>query len=325
VRAEARGRSARLGRRAREGASSRVMDTAPPTAPSVLGPALGLVETPAPAAVLDWLEDWLLADGAEAVSRSGSTSLEDEARDRPPAWPRAHVRALYASASEAERAARALGALGFPARAREARAESLLAPSKERLAPRIFAERLVVLGFDDPVPESARALVRLEPGAGFGTGTHPTTALCLDWLARQDLRDLLVLDYGTGSGILALAALALGARRAWGLDTDSLARAAARANGRANGWGRRFLVRASPSHPPFAADLVCANLLLGILVDLAPRLPRLHRPGGSLLLSGILTSQTEDVVAAYRDYVCEERIEREGWAALVLRHQAAGP
>ena len=303
------------------------MDTSPSSVPPAFGHALGLVETSAPAAVLDWLEAWLLADGAEAVSRTGDTTPEDEARDAPPDWPVARVRALYAAPARAETAGRVLRALGFPARATEARADALLAPSRERLPPRIFAERLAVLGADDPPPvRGPQTLVRLDPGAGFGTGTHPTTALCLDWLARQDLRDLLVLDYGTGSGILALAALALGAHRAWGIDTDPLAREAARANARANGYGRRFLVRASPARPPFAADLVCANLLRNLLVRLAPRFPRLHRPGGYLLLSGVLAPQAEEVLDAYREhYVCEDRIERAGWAALVLRHTADGP
>jgi ribosomal protein L11 methyltransferase len=298
------------------------MDTSPPTAPPAAGHVLGLVETTAPAAVFDWLEEWFVARGAQAVSRTGATRREDEARDTPPAWPVAQIRALFPAPASAETAAATLRALGFSAHASAAAIEALLAPARERLPPRIFADRLVVLGRDDPLLVPApTAVVRLDPGAGFGTGTHPTTALCLDWLARQNLRDLLVLDYGTGSGILALAALALGARRAWGIDTDPLARASARANGRANGVGRRFLVRATSSRPPFVADLVCANLLRNILLRLAPRFPRLHRRGGYLLLSGVLASQAPEIIDAYRDlYTCEDRIEREGWAALVFRH-----
>ena len=299
------------------------MSSPPPVPPTATANMLGLLETSAPAAVLAWLEDWLFHSGAVSVSESGVTRLEDEARDTPPGWPVSELRALYNTPAQAESAARSLQALGFNTRTLATSEEALLAPARERLPPRTFAGRLVVLGTDDPPPRGgAEAVVRLDPGTGFGTGTHPSTALCLDWLARQNLEGLLVLDYGTGSGILGLAALALGAQRVWGIDTDPLARAAARDNARANGYGRRFLVRATPARPPFAADLICANLLRNILLALAPRMARLHRPGGHLLLSGLLVTQAEDILTAYgASYVCAERIERADWTALVLHHR----
>ncbi len=299
------------------------MSRTPKVPPTASANMLGVLETSAPAAVLAWLEDWLFQSGAASVSQSGVTHLEDETRDTPPCWPVSEVRALYGTPAQAESAARTLQALGFNARALATSEEALLAPTREPLPPRTFAGRLVILGTDDPPPRGAAgAIVRLDPGMGFGTGTHPSTALCLDWLARQNLEGLSVLDYGTGSGILGLAALALGAKRVWGLDTDPLARAAARQNARANGYGRRFLVRATPARPPFAADLICANLLRNILLALAPRMARLHRPGGHLLLSGLLVTQAEDILTAYgASYVCAERIERADWTALVLHHR----
>jgi ribosomal protein L11 methyltransferase len=150
---------------------------------------------------------------------------------------------------------------------------------------------------------AADALVLdLDPGLAFGTGTHPTTALCLEWLDRHPPAGLQVLDYGCGSGILALAALRLGAASAIGVDHDPQALEASEENARRNGLGERLRVYLPDDEPRIPADLLLANILAAPLIDLAPQLARRVRPGGAILLSGILQEQAEAVAAAYRPW-----------------------
>ncbi|MBI2382679.1 MAG: 50S ribosomal protein L11 methyltransferase [Gammaproteobacteria bacterium] len=152
---------------------------------------------------------------------------------------------------------------------------------------------------DDP----QAIVVMLDPGLAFGTGTHPTTALCLDWLAAQDLRGRTVLDYGCGSGILAVAALKLGAASAVGVDIDPQALLATRDNAVANGVGDRMRTYLPEILPAAAYDVVLANILARPLVDLAPRLAPCVKPGGSIVMAGLLTRQADEVRAAYAPFV----------------------
>jgi ribosomal protein L11 methyltransferase len=162
--------------------------------------------------------------------------------------------------------------------------------------------------------------VTLDPGLAFGTGTHATTALCLEWLEAQDLRGLSVLDYGCGSGILAVAALVLGARSAVCVDIDPQALQATRENALANGVAERIETCLPEDFEPFTADLVVANILAGPLIALAPRLAHCVRPGGRLALSGLLQRQAEEVRTAYLQWFdCEADGEREGWTRISAR------
>jgi ribosomal protein L11 methyltransferase len=150
-------------------------------------------------------------------------------------------------------------------------------------------------------PDAQDALVvDLDPGLAFGTGTHPTTALCLRWLDGADLKGLRVLDFGCGSGILAIAAARLGAASVVAVDHDPQALEATRENAAKNAVAERIRVLASqaPLTAPF--DLVLANILALTLVELAPVICPLAAPQGHLLLSGILSAQAEEVAAAYR-------------------------
>lgn len=149
-------------------------------------------------------------------------------------------------------------------------------------------------------PETAAVNIILDPGLAFGTGTHATTALCLQWLSEQNLRDKDVIDYGCGSGILAIAALKLGARHAIATDLDPQALAVARENAARNAVLDRLHVCEPATLPEStSADVVLANILAGALVELAPRLTALTRAGGQLALSGIMSHQAEEVRAAY--------------------------
>lgn len=179
-----------------------------------------------------------------------------------------------------------------------------------------FGERLWVAPLEraTEVRDPAAVIVRLDPGLAFGTGTHPSTALCLEWLASQELAGAQVLDYGCGSGVLAIAALALGAARAVGTDIDPQALTAARDNAAANGVADRFSAVAAAECVPFPADVVLANILANPLIALAPRLACSIRPGGQLVLAGLLESQAGDVRRAYApwfDFAADA--VRDGW------------
>lgn len=184
--------------------------------------------------------------------------------------------------------------------------------------PMHFGGRLWIVptGFEPPDPAAVNLL--LDPGLAFGTGTHPTTALCLEWLARHPPQGAQVIDYGCGSGVLTLAALKLGARSAWAVDIDPQALTATAANAEKNSIPAKDLHTAPPDGlPPMQGDLVLANILANTLIDLAPTLSALVRPGGHLLLSGILSEQAAAVGSAYAArFEMMPAVEREGWALL---------
>jgi ribosomal protein L11 methyltransferase len=161
-------------------------------------------------------------------------------------------------------------------------------------------------------------VVRLDAGLGFGSGAHPTTALCLQWLAGHPPRDAVVIDWGCGSGILALAAARLGARQVWALDIDPQALTATRDNARRNDVADRLVVSAPDALPAsVSADVLLANILAPVLVELAPRLLAALRPGGALLLSGLLEHQVPEVVRAFeREVRFDPPVIGQGWACL---------
>lgn len=170
-------------------------------------------------------------------------------------------------------------------------------------------------------PDPQATVVRLDPGLAFGTGTHPTTLLCLQWLARQKVEGLDVVDYGCGSGILGIAALLRGARHLGAVDIDPQALTATADNCQRNGiTAERFNTYLPKQLPEVAADVVFANILAGPLVELAPVLTRLTRPGGYLCLAGLLASQAEVVKAAYAQHFQFDRDQRQDeWVQLSAR------
>ena len=163
-----------------------------------------------------------------------------------------------------------------------------------------------------------RVRLQLDPGLAFGTGTHPTTRLCLEWLERELPAHAAVIDYGCGSGILAIAAVLLGARQVVAIDIDPQALQSTQANALANPPAAQRLVAQDPHAPkPAAADVVLANILSMPLKLLAPVLISLLAPGGKLVLSGILQRQADEVAQAYRPALALEIYgEREGWVCL---------
>ncbi|WP_443191489.1 50S ribosomal protein L11 methyltransferase [Pseudomonas indica] len=193
----------------------------------------------------------------------------------------------------------------------------------DNFQPMRFGRRLWIVPSWHAAPEPDAVNLLLDPGLAFGTGTHPTTALCLEWLDGQDLTGRQLLDFGCGSGILAIAALLLGAERAVGTDIDPQALEASRDNAERNGIDHaRFPLYLPEALPAEQADVVVANILAGPLVSLAPQITRLVRPGGLLALSGVLAEQADEVRAAYQDaFELDPTAEKDGWVRISGRRR----
>ncbi|MEJ2479143.1 MAG: 50S ribosomal protein L11 methyltransferase [Acidihalobacter sp.] len=270
------------------------------------------------------VEARLLAAGALSVTvgDAGDVPVLEPAPGETPLWPENTLTALFPQDAELAPLGAALSSEFDLAAA--ARIEAVEDQDWERawmddFRPLRFGRRLWICPSWQDAPEADAVNLILDPGLAFGTGTHPTTALCLEWLDANPPSGGLVLDYGCGSGILSLAALKLGARHAWAVDIDPQALSATEANAERNGIGAGNLYAVDPAGlPPLEADLVIANILSGPLVELAPTLCEHLKQGGRLVLSGILAEQADAVREAYAP--CIDRWEpdavREGWVRL---------
>jgi len=270
-------------------------------------------------------EDALIELGAVAVT------LEDAADDpvlepgpgETPLWPTVVVKALFDPDTDPAELARALAA-ALPD-APSPRFEVLADQAWERVwlqdfRPMRFGRRLWVCPGGLPAGDVDAIRVELDPGLAFGTGTHPTTALCLEWLDGQELAGCAVVDYGCGSGILAVAAAKLGASRVLAVDIDPQALIATRENALRNQVAGALTVTGNPVLAPHSADVLLANILAGPLVELAPRFAEALVPGGRLALSGLLPEQADAVTAAYRPWFhIETTTTRDGWVLLSAR------
>ncbi len=168
--------------------------------------------------------------------------------------------------------------------------------------PMQFGRRLWICPSWREVPDPQAVNVMLDPGLAFGTGTHPTTALCLEWLDNLDLSGKTVIDFGCGSGILAIAAIKLGAAKVIGIDIDPQALLASKDNAARNGVEDQIEVYLPKDQPEgLVADVVVANILAYPLRELSPIIKGLLKPGGQLAMSGILDTQAESVAEFYRD------------------------
>ncbi len=184
--------------------------------------------------------------------------------------------------------------------------------------PMQFGKRLWICPSWRDIPDPNAVNVMLDPGLAFGTGTHPTTALCLTWLDSLDLNNKIVIDYGCGSGILAIAALKLGAERVIGIDIDPQAIQASRDNAERNNVSQKiglYLAQDLPDN--LQADVVIANILAGPLKELAPQISKLVKTDGKLGLSGILANQSQSVCEAYKSqFELDPVIEQEEWCRI---------
>jgi ribosomal protein L11 methyltransferase len=280
------------------------------------------------AAEADALSDALLARGAASATvedaRAG-TPDEQPVFDEPSAgttgaWARARIRALVAADADAgEVIAAAAADAGLTAAphyvVEEVADADWVRASQAQFEPIRISERLWIVPSWHSAPDPGAINIALDPGLAFGTGSHPTTRLCLQWLERHVRPGSCVLDYGCGSGILAIGAMKLGARAAVGVDVDPVAVAAARENAARNGVAARFIGTDSPL--VLVADLVVANILANPLKGLAPVLAAHCRPGGRIALAGILAPQTDALAAAYAPWFDVTRFaDDDGWVCL---------
>jgi ribosomal protein L11 methyltransferase len=166
---------------------------------------------------------------------------------------------------------------------------------------------------EDPIPPNLTVL-NLDPGLAFGTGMHPTTQLCLEWLSANDLSGQTVMDFGCGSGILGVAAGCLGASQITGLDIDPQALLATEHNASLNDLVVETLL---PDQTPSCTfDVVVANILANPLIDLADTLNNLTQPGGKIIMAGLLDEQADHVRAAYPNIHFDADVSKEGWTRL---------
>ncbi len=285
----------------------------------------------------DAVEEALLASGAQSITfqdRGDEPVLEPQVGEMR-LWQDTLVRALFDAGSDAAGNLGRLAASLGPQITRNARIRGV----EDRVWERVwlmdwksmrFGEHLWVCPTDAPAPADPGAIiVRMDPGLAFGTGTHPTTALCLEALSGLHLSGKCVIDYGCGSGILSVAALKLGAARALAVDVDPQALLATRDNALRNGVGAE-LVAVDPAAALPPGDVVVANILAATLLDLLPVLAGACRPGGELLLSGVLCGQAEAIATAYAaDFSLVRTLHRDDWCCLQARRRgvnsAGGP
>jgi ribosomal protein L11 methyltransferase len=249
--------------------------------------------------------------GAESLllTDAGDDPVLEPAPDEQPLWPGVVVRAVFRDNVDLRELCTLLRAAcvleGDPEVAPLADADWLDA-ARQHFAPRAFGARLWLAPAhtepDAGAAPTGRVTVRLHMGLAFGTGEHPTTALCLEWLDANVRRGDSVLDYGCGSGVLAIAAIALGAEHAWAVDHDPQALTASEENTRLNGVETRVEVLPPERLAQFTVNTIVANILAGPLTVLAPELARRLEPGGRVVLSGILERQIARVTAAYEPY-----------------------
>ncbi len=260
----------------------------------------------------DAAADVLQAAGAHAVTFAGAgpEELLEPGPGEQPLWERIALQALLPPDTSLKSLRQRLEVLGASLDDVEFVApEDWQARWRAHAVRGCFGGRLWLMPrdepFDPPATSPAPVVMRLDPGLAFGSGSHPTTRLCLAALAGLPLDGLVVLDYGCGSGVLAVAAALLGATRVVAVDHDPQALTATRDNAGFNGIGAPRLETLAPQDLPPADraarqfDVVVANILANPLIELAPRLTALTRPGGRLLLSGVLEAQCPSVTAAY--------------------------
>ena len=266
--------------------------------------------------------------GAIAVTLgdAGDAPVLEPAPGETPLWPAVRLRALFPASVAADATAAALAdELGVESGAVAIERVEDRVWEREWLKdfrPMRFGRRLWVCPAGQRPDGPADALLSLDPGLAFGTGTHPTTALCLEWLDGEIQGGERVLDYGCGSGILALAALALGAAAATAFDIDPQALIATRENAAKNGLAAQLVIAQSADGLGGGFDVVLANILSGPLIALAPDLAARAGPDGKIVLAGLLDRQASEVAQAYRPWFdIGPAAEREGWTLLAGRRR----
>ena len=270
------------------------------------------------------IEGLLEALGALSVTLADAADeplLEPRPGDHP-VWAETVVTGLFEAGTDPEGLRRAILSAASERSIHRLETEVLEDRAWERawmddFHPMGFGGRLWVCPSGSSAPDPEAATVYLDPGLAFGTGTHPTTRLCLEWLAESDLKGKHLLDLGCGSGILAIAALKLGAATATAIDHDPQALQATSENAEKNGVLDRLTITGSAGPQQAPADILVANILAGTLIDLEPRIRQWVRPGGWMALSGVLEEQGNAVEQTYSTHFMMKRPRRDGeWLLL---------
>ena len=272
------------------------------------------------------LENALLEQGALAITLSDAQDqpLFEPLPGETPLWERVELAGLFDAAIDAATVIDALQSQHGPLppyKIEILEDKDWVKTWMDQYEPIQFGEKLWICPTWHQPPDPDAANIMLDPGLAFGTGTHATTALCLKWLARTQLAGKTVLDYGCGSGILGIGALLLGCRKVYAIDIDPQALQATGNNTECNGLNETQIEIGLPHQlKPPAVDLVIANILAGPLMQLAATLAELTKAGGQIALSGVLTSQTEQVTQAYEPWFdFAPPVEQEGWMLLSAR------
>jgi ribosomal protein L11 methyltransferase len=246
-----------------------------------------------------------------------------------PLWPTITLDALFDEHADRRGLAAALGdllpwlepdQLGF----RDVADQDWERAWMDQFKPMAFGRRLWIYpwNIEPPADDDTSVVVRLDPGLAFGSGTHPTTALCLEWLDGLELADRSITDYGCGSGILAIAALKLGAGTAIGIDNDPQALIASADNAARNGVGDRLALFLPENRPGHVTDVFVANILAGPLDALAPTFAAAARPGAPFAISGILAGQQDELLARYAEWFEDLRADlRDDWVRISGRRR----
>ena len=289
------------------------------------------LQIPADPDTADQLEDLLMEMGAEAVSMEDAADqpLYEPDPGTTPLWSQTTVTGLFQSDRDIDQLCSDVrNAWHQQTQQSLTDIDVTLVEDKDwerawmdDFHPLQFGERLWIVPSWADAPDPDAANLMLDPGLAFGTGTHATTALCLEWLDGKDVAGKQVTDYGCGSGILGLAALLLGAYHVVGVDTDPQALEASRENARRNGVDPARLDLYLPKdEPDTKTDVMLANILAQPLIGLAPHLAALTKLGGDLVLSGILSNQAREVMVAYEPwFIMDEPEQREEWIRLTGR------
>jgi ribosomal protein L11 methyltransferase len=273
--------------------------------------------------------DGILNDqGALAITLTdaGDHAVLEPGPGETPLWPRVTVTALFAADTDPDRISAQITSLIGVGQFDNFHAEHLGDKVWERewmkdFGPMKFGRNLWICPTNEPPPAEAEVVVTMDPGLAFGTGTHATTALCLEWLDGSEPAGLTVVDYGCGSGILAVAAASLAARRVIAVDNDPQALQATRKNAMENGVADRIDVMDPLAimqvETTIEADILLANILAGPLIDLAANFATMVAPEGRIVLSGILEEQEVNVATRYaRWFDLKDRREKDGWLRL---------
>lgn len=271
------------------------------------------------------ISDWLIASGAQAVTfidAKDTPIYEPLPGDEVVYWHNTIVMGLYDANHNMEKVISYLQGIHPDKKDMHYKLEQLEDKDWERewmdnFHPMQFGKRLWICPSWREVPDPDAVNVMLDPGLAFGTGTHPTTALCLQWLDGLDLTGKTVVDFGCGSGILSLAALKLGAKEVIGIDIDPQALQASRENAKRNNVEDRLSLYLPKDQPQLKADIVVANILAGPLKELAPTIIEFVAPQGLLALSGVLENQAPALLSVYGQWCDMDDIAvQEEWVRL---------